>query len=303
MVINNLCVDVSVLCSNFDSTTGLCTSCINGFDLQSDGSCTPIVLNCPSTQYIQNGVCVDIPANCASFDQTLLRCSICNRGYWPSNLFVCQKTICSQRKVPSAFGAFCVDVSPLCGEYDDLTGDCLTCRLEDHTVVNGDCRGVSSPLAGCEERERLGFGECVNAQVNCERYNLQTGNCETCLSSWFKDYTGRCTLSNTSCQADEVIVQGICMQRPPNCLTLNSFGMCSQCVSDYVLQDGQCFFRRLCANNQYQTSTGVCVDIVFGCSFYNPTTGVCLQCSDGREAINGLCCPIGQHAYQRNCID
>ena len=52
-------------------------------------------------------------------------------------------------------------------QYDDLSGDCLTCREKDHTVVDGKCKGITSPLAGCEERERLGFGSCVNVQQNC----------------------------------------------------------------------------------------------------------------------------------------
>jgi len=94
------------------------------------------------------------------------------------------------------------------------------------------------------------------------------------------------------------------MQKPANCLALNSFGMCSQCFSaDYKLQDGQCVLIRTCGNNQYQTSTGVCVDVVSGCSFYNPTSGVCLRCSNGSEAINGLCCSAGQHAYEGSCIE
>jgi hypothetical protein len=199
VTINNTCVDVSVLCLDFNTTTGLCTSCAAGHDLQNDGSCIPTVLTCLANQFAQNGVCVDIPRECASFDRNILRCTTCIRGYWISNLFVCQKIICPQGKVPSTYGPFCVDVSPLCGTYDDLTGDCLTCKNQDHTIVNGVCKGITSPLAGCEERERLGFGPCVNAQQNCQRYNLVTGNCETCVSPWIKDYTGRCTIRNTVC--------------------------------------------------------------------------------------------------------
>jgi hypothetical protein len=94
------------------------------------------------------------------------------------------------------------------------------------------------------------------------------------------------------------------MQRPPNCLTLDSFGFCSQCISsDYQLQDGQCLLRITCLNGQYQTSNGVCVDVVTGCTFYNPSSGECLRCSDNRAAVNGLCCPVGQVAFGGQCID
>lgn len=247
---------------------------------------------------------MNFPVNCVSFDPLTRRCAICQRGYWPSNLGVCQEIICPERQVPSTYGIFCIDVSILCNDYDRLTGDCLSCRDASASVINGECKQVVSPLAGCAERQRLGFGECVNPQLNCQRYNLQTRNCEQCMSGYYLDYTGRCLLTgSTVCEADEIVIQGICHQRPSNCLVVDSIGLCQTCQPNYRNIYGQCIFTVTCAANQYQTSSGVCVDVSANCATFNPSTGQCITCIDGSNADQGLCCGTGTYAFNGNCID
>ena len=47
----------------------------------------------------------------------------------------------------------------------------------------------------------------------------------------------------------------------------------------------------------------MCIDGPAGCSSFNPTSGICLTCSDGTDAVNGICCPSGQNAFKGQCID
>lgn len=43
-------------------------------------------------------------------------------------------------------------------EYDEITGDCLSCKNNEYTVRNGKCSKGISTLAGCMERQKLGYG-------------------------------------------------------------------------------------------------------------------------------------------------
>lgn len=59
---NNTCFNASSTCSTFDPSTGNCLSCIsNLYQLNSNGSCTLIVVNCPQGQYAVGLSCVTIP--------------------------------------------------------------------------------------------------------------------------------------------------------------------------------------------------------------------------------------------------
>ena len=137
-----------------------------------------------------------------AFDKAAARCTKCIKGWWPSSLGVCQEIMCPPREVPSSYGFFCIKISPLCDKYDKLTGDCLSCKDKDATVVNGKCRKVVNPLAGCQERQRLGYGPCSNALLNCQLYDLVTKNCVQCVSKYYPDYKGECTLQDAVCEAD-----------------------------------------------------------------------------------------------------
>jgi hypothetical protein len=60
--LNNVCFDVSNTCGKFDVDTGKCLDCAtNLYKLNIDGTCTLIILNCPSGQYQDGLLCVSIP--------------------------------------------------------------------------------------------------------------------------------------------------------------------------------------------------------------------------------------------------
>ena len=157
-------------------------------------------------------------------------------------------------------------------------------------MQGGSCRQVTSPLVGCQERERLGYGPCGDALVNCLHFNLITKNCEDCVEGWFFDFTGKCTLRTAKCGPDEVSIQGLCVQRPANCAQVDNLGLCSKCIGDqYQLQHGQCVFMQKCPPGQFLVNSQ-CVLVTANCQHFNPTSGQCLTCNDGRPATQGLCC-------------
>ncbi len=132
---------------------------------------------------------------------------------------------------------------------------------------------------------------------------MLTNNCEQCVTGWYLDYTGKCTLQNAKCKEDEVSVQGICVQRPANCLKVDNLGLCVACNGpNYQIQMGQCVYVEKCPPNMF-LQYGSCVYVTPGCAAFNPTSGQCLTCIDGRTAVEGLCCPQGQIAFHGLCYD
>ena len=213
---NYTCYNASITCATFDPNTGKCLTCLsNLYQLNTDGSCTLIVVNCPQGQYAVGLNCVTIPVECLNFDRAIGKCLSCIKGFFVEG-GVCKRIVCPDGQVPSGYGIFCVNVSPLCDVYDSLTGDCLSCKQKGYTVREGRCVQISSGLAGCAEREAVGFGPCVGADLNCQTFNLITGNCDECKSGFFLDFTGHCSLS-AKCGAGQWSVNGECLAFPDNC--------------------------------------------------------------------------------------
>lgn len=99
-----------------------------------------------------------------------------------------------------------------------------------------------------------------------------------------------------------MLVQGICKQKPANCLSADPIGLCTQCISsDYKITQGLCVLISKCKPSQYLLN-GQCVDAPANCLVFNPSSGVCLTCLDGTSANKGLCCPIGQTVYGGQCV-
>jgi hypothetical protein len=148
---------------------------------------------------------------------------------------VCNRIVCPTGQVPSKFAIFCVNISPLCDSYDNITGDCLSCKNSGYAARNGSCVQISSALAGCQERQSLGFGACIGADLNCKIFNLITNDCDQCNDGFYLDYTGHCVLG-ASCGANQWSVNGECIGFPDNCLKVDKLGFCTLCVnSNYRL--------------------------------------------------------------------
>jgi hypothetical protein len=178
---NYTCYNASSVCATFDPNSGKCLTCLsNLYQLNSDGTCTLIVVTCPSGQYAVGLTCVTIPVECLHFDTTLGKCLSCIKRFFVQN-GVCQRIVCPNGQVPSNYGIFCVDASPLCADYDSVTGDCLSCKYSGYAVRDGSCLQANSPLAGCQKRQALGFGPCVGADLNCDTFNLVNGDCDKCI--------------------------------------------------------------------------------------------------------------------------
>jgi hypothetical protein len=305
---NYTCFNASTTCATFDPNSGKCLSCISKlYQLNTDGTCTKRVLECAEGQYsVEVGeelFCVNVPQECLNFNTTTYRCLACIQGYYNDGGF-CKKIVCPEGQVPSKYGIFCVSVSSLCATYDSLTGGCLSCKQNNHAVRDGKCVQISSPLAGCKEREAFGYGPCVGAEIDCHTFNLQTGNCDQCKEGFYLNYAGLCQ-RNVPCGANQYSVNGECLGFPDNCLSVDSLGLCTSCVSaDYRLQQGQCVFFKRCSGQQYLNAGGQCADVNAACATWNPSNGQCITCKvAGTTPVTGVCCPLGQIFSGNSCVD
>lgn len=63
-----VCSPVSDRCDTFNSSTGLCLTCLAMTDIVVDGVCIETVdPGCTDRQYVMNGLCFDIEALCGTF--------------------------------------------------------------------------------------------------------------------------------------------------------------------------------------------------------------------------------------------
>lgn len=197
-----------------------------------------------------------------------------------------------------------MDVSPLCDQYDTTTGHCITCKSSFYSVRNGECVQVISPLAGCQERQNMGFGECANVTLNCKTFNLVTGDCDACNPGYYIDYTGVC-VENVVCGSNQWSVNGECLGMPDNCVSVNALGFCTSCINgSYRIIDGQCVYFKTCLPRQFLSTTGSCVYVSPDCDSFNPTNGQCITCvAPGTQPTGGVCCPIGKIYSQGACVN
>ena len=112
------------------------------------------------------------------------------------------------------------------------------------------CKQRTSPLASCRGRQALGFGECIGAEINCQDYNLITLECDFCIEGYEKMYTGLCE-KKRQCGQRQLSLNGICINYPDNCVDVDGFGFCIDCLPGYDEVQGQCVARLVCPSGFY----------------------------------------------------
>jgi hypothetical protein len=159
-----ICAPVSVLCGNYSSVNGTCTSCANSAYKVVSGVCINYVNNCTPTQYIVNGTCININPFCQTFVKIGGVCTSCIFGYQLESNNSCFVITCPSGYVPNDYGK-CIQVSPLCATYDSK-GNCLTC-VAGSTVQNGACLQTIGPNP-CPAGQYLGFdNNCSGNNATC----------------------------------------------------------------------------------------------------------------------------------------
>lgn len=151
VLINGNCIAVSDQCKTWNSTTGACTSCYDGWYLQPDGTCTTT----PSTNPTN-------PPNCYTVDANG-NCIQCNFRY-------------------VLISGNCVAVSDQCKTWNSTTGACTSC-YDGWDLSNGECTtnpnkppncytvDADNNCIQCNFRWVLISGTCVAVSDQCQTWD------------------------------------------------------------------------------------------------------------------------------------
>jgi hypothetical protein len=109
-----------------------------------------------------------------------------------------------------------------------------------------------------------------------------------------------------TCNSNQKLINGQCIDLPSNCLDINVYYQCTQCASNYQIVAGVCtqctgsnpnFPCLTCPTGAFINSYGTCQLINSYCAAYNSANGQCTSCSNGQAPVNGNCCQ-SDYTYQ-----
>jgi hypothetical protein len=302
-----VCVVLNPDCLTYNQSTGACTACYSGYDLNGFGGCVKSVTvsgdpNCKTFDkgvcvecakgaiFNSQGVCIVVDPSCLSYNDSTGACTACYSGYSISGRTcvlsnttsshdpncrtfltadVCSE--CSKRYFINGLGR-CQLVSPLCNNYDATTGSCLTCYP-----------GYELQGAACAE------GSPTTIDPNCAEFKGST--CTKCSKGYI-------FLSN-----------GFCGSVSPNCKAYDGqTGACTDCFLGYALDNGRCVnaprnasaidpncaafqdnFCVKCSKNFVFGLNGACQAVDPLCNGYNAQTGACTGCFESYVLSSGRC--------------
>jgi len=141
---SKICQPVSSSCRTFDSNTGACLTCYDGYFLAEvicvfgtapgsssaayDPYCLRVVnqacTQCSRGFYLQNGTCNMVNPFCKTFDYTALACTACYPGYGLSAAGNCEVSAASS--LPTGCSQFNNSICVRCsrGYYFDVNKNC-----------------------------------------------------------------------------------------------------------------------------------------------------------------------------------
>jgi hypothetical protein len=281
-----ICVTVNPLCQTYNIANGACISCIPGTvqigsNCLASTNCTTADSNgncrsCPTDYSISNGLCVSLISlnpYCTAF--TRGTCTDCQQGYYINS------------------NNICVVVFSPCLTYVITTGVCLTCPIGfihlniicwSIALHNPYCSNFTgATCTACNPGFYVSKGICIIENALCATYNLNTGACLTCASTY--------TFQN-----------GLCIDNTP-CVTTNATG-CLTCPSGYTVYNGLCASLislnpfcltfsgatcTVCKNDYFLGPNSLCTALNSLCATYNMQTGACNTCPVGFTKVGFAC--------------
>ena len=159
-------------------------------------------------------------------------------------------------------------------------------------------------MAGCQAAQKLGFGQCINPEENCQVFDLRLNDCITCQFGFDKDYRGKC-VAPVTCGPRQYPNNGNCINYPSNCAQVDDDGDCTLCLdpSQYTIIGGFCILNQNCPSGSYRNDNDECVLVSPDCATFNPSTGGCITCRiPNTFPSNGVCCPPGSVYFISGCV-
>lgn len=177
--INGACVPCNSNCASCSGNINVCTSCINGFSIDSNTKRCVSVTQCPYGQESNNGNCENICNSGFFYYQGICIYGGCFTGYVDNGFGGCTRSSSSAQVVSCSAGQFllngaCVSNCGVGYYGDSLSQKCLSCSSNCASCLS------SSFCVACRSGFQVSNGVCV-ATTSCSANQLQFGS--SCVST------------------------------------------------------------------------------------------------------------------------
>ena len=314
-------------CDIYDEKTTDCKTCKEGFYLQGN-KCYKKMENCGSYDdnstcktcndgfYLNNGTCIKCNENCDKCN-SINNCIKCINDEFYLDIGTCKLkqnsgSICDDdtQCIDSCKDGYCCDKKN-CMKCN-YPGDCTECESQ-YYLDDGTCKSKKNSGGSCsnngDNQCNSGLlckdGYCCN-QNNCTKCNNE-GKCEECESQYYIDDDGTCKPKKNSggscsnnddnqCNNGLLCKDGYCCSQN-NCMKCNNEGKCTECESQYYVDDGTCKLKKNSGDSCSNNDDNQCIDSCkagFCCNQNNCTKcnnqGLCTECiTPGYYLDNGIC--------------
>lgn len=264
-----LCAAVSPLCKSYDSNSGGCLSCYEGYQLSASGGCfinifesvvgNNDILSSSCKRHNSNGQCLQCyfgyQAVAAGNQSEVVECVLSSQqgrnSYCIAQDAAGKCLECVYRMFVNASG-MCAGIDENCNEYNQSTGACLSCYPGYSNAANSSrCAILVDADPNCQARANsslclkcyAGFYfsleniKCLQVNQLCATFNSTTGHCLTCYDGYALAQ-GNCKIANSSAQNSATAAS------PAGCLQTSS-GKCTSCDWGFALINASCVQRDL----------------------------------------------------------
>jgi len=301
--VNGGCIKSIIGCTKY-TTSNICASCKNNFQLTINGVCQILgcalynddgCTKCSSPFQLLNQIC--IIDGCSQY--LIDGCSTCKDGY----------LLASKQ---------CVQKNPNCAAYSSDANGAQICSqcISKYYLLKGVCykaeRGCTYDAVGaCKCSGKFLLSDKGKCEIlGCSTYD-DNDNCLTCNApfsfssgvcyiNYCQDYTWS---SCKTCQNGYILVNGLCQLGDAFCLSYNQQGACLSCQSGFILDSSYRCYKNIlhcsyissdrvtckqCESGFILTTDG-CKAALSNCVSQTSDTFLCLSCVSGFHLNKGLC--------------
>ena len=150
------------------------------------------------------------------------------------------------------FNKTCHNADPTCNTFDTFSGFCYTCKNASIKAENGICGTSTRTVITCKAGTYPKGNVCI--PNGCSGVDAD-GVCNGCLAITQEVVSGKCTTK--TCPSNEILdsetgtcvikcgqnqqkFDGICYNKPANCITMSRFLTCIVCENGHHFERGEC---------------------------------------------------------------
>ncbi|KAL4496355.1 hypothetical protein ABPG73_007805, partial [Tetrahymena malaccensis] len=277
----NICSDLCQTCNDQRS----CTSCIETYYLQADGTCSPCDSSCQQCNGPSSSDCFACKEKFYLNGNTCSPCHpACQQCKGPSSNN-CQK--CTENYYLN--GNTCSPCHKSCKSCTGpLVNNCIICSdpsqyisIKQNNICISMCDLTYAQYVDSSNEQQK---YCRPCQAVCKICNNQN-TCETCIDNYFLDQNKKCSPCDSTCQSCKGSLKTDCLI----------------CNSELFYQPSTKLCVQNCSSNEFVNSQNQCQQCGNQCaSCDGPGLDQCKTCQEGSYFFKGRCVSFCPNGFQNN---